>query len=75
MFNHKEQQGFLTLAYSSNKVDYLELAYLQAMSIKTTMPNAKTAVVVDFKTKKNVTSKIEKVFDYIIEGKDSEWPM
>ena len=75
MFNHKEQQGFLTLAYNSNKVDYLELAYLQAMSIKTTMPNAKTAVVVDFKTKKNVTSKIEKVFDYVVEGRDSEWPM
>lgn len=75
MFNHKVQQGFLTLAYNSNKVDYLELAYLQALSIKATMPNAKVAVVVDAKTKKNVNAKIEKVFDFIIEGKNSEWPM
>lgn len=75
MFNHKEQQGFLTLAYNSNKIDYLELAYLQAMSIKKVMPNAQTAVIVDPNTKKNLKFKIEKVFNYIIEGRHSDWPM
>lgn len=75
MFNHKEQQGFLTLAYNSKSIDYLELAYLQALSIRTVMPDAKIAVVVDSQTKKNITTKIEKLFDYVIEGRSSEWPM
>lgn len=75
MFNHKEQQGFITVAYNSTDVDYLELAYLQAMSIKIVMPNAKVALITDAKTKKNISAKIDKVFDYVIKGKDSDWPM
>lgn len=75
MFNHKEQKGFLTLAYNSKTVDYLELAYLQALSIKTVMPDARVAVVLDSHTKKSITTKIEKLFDYVIEARPSEWPM
>ena len=42
----KEQQGFLTFAQNTD-VDYLRLAYLQALSVKLTMPTAKYAVIVD----------------------------
>lgn len=71
MFNHKEQQGFLTLAYNSADTDYVELAYLQALSIKAVMPAAKVAVV----TNASLTEKQKKVFDYVIECRETEWPM
>jgi 3,4-dihydroxy-2-butanone 4-phosphate synthase len=57
---HKEQQGFLTLAINSQEVDYLKLAYLQALSIKKTQKNNKFAVLVDSNTKKEITSTHEK---------------
>jgi hypothetical protein len=60
-----EQQGFLTIAQNGD-VDYLRLAYVQAMSIKLTMPNSKYAVVVDLNTLGQVTDKHRQVFDYII---------
>jgi len=60
-----DQQGFLTFAQNSN-VDYLRLAYVQAMSIKLTMPNAKYAVIVDEATLAQVTDRHHKVFDYVI---------
>ena len=59
------QQGFLTFAQNSD-VDYLRLAYVQAMSIKLTMPKAKYAVVVDAETFVQVTDIHRKVFDYVI---------
>jgi len=49
--DHKEQQGFLTIAQNTDTVDYLQLAYVQAMSIKLTMPGSKYAVIVDSATK------------------------
>lgn len=61
-----EQQGFLTIAQNST-VDYLRLAYVQAMSIKLTMPGSKYAVLVDANTHKQVTNKHRAVFDYVIE--------
>lgn len=63
---HTEQQGFLTFAQNS-EVDYLRLAYLQAMSVKLTMPDSKFAVIVDKHTYSQVVDKHHKVFDYIIE--------
>ena len=59
------QQGFLTIAQNTD-VDYLRLAYVQAMSIKLTMPKAKYAVIVDESTAKQVTDQHYKVFDYVI---------
>ena len=50
---HTEQQGFLTFAQNS-EVDYLRLAYLQAMSVKLTMPTSKFAVIVDKKTQTQI---------------------
>ena len=74
MFNHKEQQGFLTIAYNTNGIDYFELAYLQALSLKRVMPGCKTAVVID-KSVKNISDKVGQIFDYIIQGPESNWPM
>ena len=61
------QYGFLTLAQNTTDVDYLRLAYVQAMSIKLTMPDSRYAVVVDSATLALVTEQQRKVFDHIIE--------
>lgn len=77
MFNHKEQQGFLTLAYNSENTnfDYLELAYVQAIGIKLSMPDARYCVVVDSKTYSKINNKHKHVFDYVIQAPESNWPM
>ena len=74
-----EQQGFLTFAQNSD-VDYLRLAYVQAMSIKLTMPDAKYAVIVDEATLAQVTDTHRRVFDYVIAlpvdyAKDEVWKL
>ena len=61
--------GFLTFAQNfapGNTVDYLKLAYLQALNCKSTHPNFGTAVIVDFPTFELVEDKHRKAFDYII---------
>jgi hypothetical protein len=63
---HQEQQGFVTIAQNTQQVDYLKLAYVQAMSIKLVMPTAKYAVIVDQETNSKIEEKHKKVFDYII---------
>lgn len=67
LIQHKEQTGFATIAQNSKTVDYLSLAYVQAMSIKLVMPDSKYAVIVDKLTNSLVTDQHRKVFDYIIE--------
>lgn len=59
------QQGFLTFAQNSD-VDYLRLAYVQAMSIKLTQKENQYAVIVDEETLAQVTDKHRAVFDHII---------
>lgn len=76
---HKEQQGFLTIA-QNGKDDYLRMAYVQALSIKAVMPAAKYAVIVDKATALQVTDQHRKVFDYVIEmandySADTEWKL
>lgn len=76
----KEQQGFLTIAQNTESVDYLRLAYAQAMSIKLVMPDSKYAVLVDEGTYKQVTEKYKKVFDYVIKiendlAKNETWKL
>ena len=63
---HKEQQGFVTFAQNTAEVDYLRLAYLQAVNIKSTQKNNRYAVVVDKETNKQITAQHKKVFDYVI---------
>lgn len=74
-----EQQGFLTIAQNTD-VDYLRLAYVQAMSIKLTMPEARYAVIVDDATFTKVTEQHRRVFDHIIPlkynyAKDEAWKL
>ena len=63
---HQAQRGFMTIAQNTTDVDYLKLAYAQAMSIKITMPDSLYAVAVDVETSKLISEKHKKVFDYII---------
>lgn len=77
---HQEQQGFMTIAQNTKYVDYLKLAYVQAMSIKITMPDSLYAVAVDAKTMELVTDEHRKVFDYVIlieddNAIDSDWKL
>jgi len=77
----KEQQGYLTFAQNNSTTNYLELAYLQALSIKATQKINSYAVVVDAKTKEALCEKHRKVFDYIIDmpgedlAADSDWKL
>ena len=63
---HQAQQGFMTIAQNTVDVNYLQLAYVQAMSIKLTMPGSLYAVAVDKNTLEQVTEQHRKVFDYVI---------
>ena len=63
--DYKDQVGFLTLAQNSS-TNYLELAYLQALSIKLTMPNYKYAVIVDDKTMNVFQDYYWDAIDYVI---------
>ena len=66
MSQHKEQQGFLTLAINSPEVNYLELAYLQALNVKATQTHNSYAVIVDRLTEELIEERHRRVFDYII---------
>lgn len=64
---YQAQQGYLTFAIHSDSVDYLELAYLQALNIKATQKINQFAVVVDPQTKERLNDSHRDVFDYIID--------
>jgi hypothetical protein len=64
---HKEQQGFVTFAQNTEEVDYLELAYLQALNIKATQKHNKYAVIVDIATKEKIHERHHRAFDYVID--------
>lgn len=64
---HKAQFGYCTLAQNTSDVDYLRLAYLQAMNVKSLHPGAEYAVIVDKETAKLVTDAQREIFDYVIE--------
>lgn len=77
---YQAQQGFFTIAQNSIDVDYLRLAYLQALSIKITMPGSLYAVAVDKATLACITEEHRKIFDYIVtiendEARDDEWKL
>jgi hypothetical protein len=64
---HKEQLGFVTFAQNTTEVDYLELAYLQALNIKATQKNNRYAVIVDAATREKINDHHRRTFDYIID--------
>jgi hypothetical protein len=61
---NKEGQGFLTFAINMGEVDYLRLAYLQALNVKATQHGAKYAVITNVH-EEAVPEKYLKVFDHI----------
>ena len=63
----KNGRGFVTFAQNTDSVNYLELAYLQALNIKTIHPFEKYAVIVDNATNQKINDKHNKVFDYVIQ--------
>lgn len=67
MSQHKEQQGFVTFAQNTADVDYLNLAYLQALNIKATQRNNRYAVIVDTATREKIDDRHHSVFDYIVD--------
>ena len=71
---HKEQQGYLTIVSNTIDVDYLNLAYLQALNIKDTQQINSYAVIVDKDTAQKIQDKHRQVFDYIIEVDAKENP-
>lgn len=81
MSQYKEQQGFVTFAQNTATVNYLELAYLQALNVKSTQRINKYAVIVDQATKEKLNEKHYAVFDYIIDlpmdnaASDSDWKL
>lgn len=70
---HKEQLGYLTVACNTDKVNYLELAYIQALNVKKTQKHNKFAVVVDEATNKLIEEKHRIAFDYIIVAPDNNF--
>jgi len=66
MSQHKEQQGFLTVACNTD-VDYLHLAYVQALNVKATQKIKSYAVIVDPDTALQIKDYHREIFDYIIE--------
>jgi hypothetical protein len=66
MPQHKEPIGFMTFAHNTPEVNYLELAYLQALNIKATQQIKSYAVLVNSETAEQVTDRHRQVFDYVI---------
>ena len=77
---HSADKGFVTIAQNSNDVDYLELAYLQALNIRATQPNSLYAVIVDELTHSQMTKLQRRAFDFVITldqdyAEDDSWKL
>jgi hypothetical protein len=80
MSQHNTQQGFLTIAQNTDTVNYLELAFVQAMNIKCTQKIQEYAVIVDKNTEQQITEEHRKVFDHVIVfendlARDHDWKL
>ena len=77
----KEQCGYITVVQNNATTDYLELAYLQARSIKRTQTIKSYAVMVDEATKSQIQDKHLAVFDYVLDipygdaAKEDDWKL
>lgn len=77
---HQADKGFVSIAQNNDTTDYLSLAYVQAMSIKTAMPTSEYAIIVDAATNELITQKHRDIFDYVIVmdtdyATDQDWKM
>lgn len=61
-------RGYICLAQNNDTVDYLQQAYALALNLKLTQSTVSNLTVcVDAETKKKITDKHRKVFDYIVD--------
>ena len=65
-------KGYFTFAQNSATIDYLSIAYLQALSIKCTQKINNYAIAVDRPTSELITDEHRKVFDHIIVMEDDD---
>ena len=65
-------KGYFTFVQNSPTVNYLNIAYLQALSIKATQGINDYAIAVDAKTKELITDEQLKVFDHVIDIPEDE---
>ena len=76
-----DQCGYITVVQNNSTTNYLELAYLQALSIKKTQTIKQYAVMVDDATKQLITDKHREVFDYVLDipygddASEDEWKL
>lgn len=74
-------KGYLTFVQNNSSTDYLTMAYVQALSIKTTQTINQYAVVVDDDTYKLIGDKHREVFNHIIrlplgdDAKNDNWKL
>lgn len=69
-----ETIGFLSVVQNNSTTDYLNLAYLQALSIKNCMPEVQYAILTDYATHNLVESKHKEVINrFIIIPEDSDY--
>tara|TARA_R110002126_G_scaffold113155_5_gene251543 strand:- start:1239 stop:2087 length:849 start_codon:yes stop_codon:yes gene_type:complete len=61
-----EAKGWLTFAQNSADTNYVDLAYLLALSIKATCTHNRFAIAVDEESESNINTRQRKVFDHII---------
>lgn len=61
-----EPQGWLTFAQNSETTNYVNLAYLLALSVKTTCKHNRFAIAVDPESEAAITDQQRSVFDHII---------
>lgn len=73
-------KGYLAIVQNNAEVDYLEQAYVLALSLRHTQSDVNNlSIMIDEQTKKSITSKHRRVFDHIIdvpwqdEAKKSKW--
>ncbi len=76
---HQAQRGFTAIAQNGT-ADYLTMAYVQALNIKSLMPGSQYAVIVDAATEALIEDKHRRVFDYVIKltddyAKDQDWKL
>jgi len=77
----KQGAGYVTIAQNTDSTNYLELAYLQALSIKVTQRKyTNYTVLVDERTRNDMQDKYLKVFDNVIDllqddAKDHDWKL
>jgi len=76
----QEDKGYFTFAQNTPDVNYIEIAYLQALSIKATQKINSYAIATDYESSLAIPDEMREVFDHIIildedDAKDENWKL